>query len=926
MDACTIVTRRDLARARVLAADLHAHEPSAELTVLLLDPDAQGVEEIERARIVGLLDLIGEQGGLLAAANPPGALAIAVLPHLIRAMFAAGAESVVYLGAGQRLLGPLDELETALDEHQIVLVARAALPYAAGEAPAAVADGSGGAYSHGLLAVRAGPSATALLSAWPSHFANDDHDRAGDVRGWLEGIPAIVEEVGVLRHPGYGLDPWTLASRSLAEDDDGRLQVNGHPARTLDLSAVGPSDPSASFGGADRISLSANAGVARAVHRYCEELVAAGYGDDARRPPAFTALADGLRLTPTIRTLVAEAIRDGELTVSPFAEPGRIELHAALNRPAERGAAFGLTRLHAAIWASRSDLSSGYPHLDGPDGAGFAGWLCLHGVAEEGLVESLLPPTPELAYRDANPHAHEEEPRFGVNVVGFFTAELGVGEAARLLLSGLDAASVPALPIQGHLAPPSRQGVAFSYARVDEAAYPINILCINGDGVPVFAREAGRAFFAGRYTIALWWWEVGSPPDSWARAYDFVDEIWVASQHIYDAIAPTSPVPVVRVTLPVLTPEVDRLSRAELGLPEDGFLFMYVHDYHSVEARKNALGLIEAFQKAFPAGSGARLVLKSINADTRPREHERVTLAAARHEGITLIDGYLAATEKNAMIAACDCYVSLHRSEGFGLTVAEAMLLGKPVIATRYGGTGEFMNDENSYLVRWAPGAVGEDAYPYAAGETWAEPDLDHAAALMREVFENPQQARARGELARRQLGEGHSAAAAGATMRRRLALLHERLVAEGRRSLNLTHLPSLIDTGAAPGAADPPAVQWGSGLVARLRRRVLRPLDGWVQSYLRHEIAVDLEVDRALARIDDRLRDVALTLQEQQSARHAETLAVLRGLTVDGEAREPAPLPVRPAGEPPAPHPVTAGRPSEPPGGEVASPPEGPS
>ena len=115
--------------------------------------------------------------------------------------------------------------------------------------------------------------------------------------------------------------------------------------------------------------------------------------------------------------------------------------------------------------------------------------------------------------------------------------------------------------------PSSRRGAAFAYSGPDEAAYPINIVCINGDGIPVFAREAGRSFFAERYTIALWWWEVGDPPAGWSEAYRFLDEVWVGSQHIYDAIAPTSPVPVVRITLPVLEPEVASRTRGQLGLP-----------------------------------------------------------------------------------------------------------------------------------------------------------------------------------------------------------------------------------------------------------------------------------------------------------------------------------------------------------------------
>jgi glycosyltransferase involved in cell wall biosynthesis len=897
VDACTIVSRRELARVRVLAATLHEHRPDARLTVLLLDGDPASVGELAHVRLLGLEEVAGERAGLLATANPPGALAAAVLPRLVLHLLDGGAEALVCLGAGARVLGPLRELTELAGEHEIVLVSRSVADPAGatGDAPASfAADRSHGAFSRELLALRDGPATRSLLAAWPSYFADaGGDDGAAAVSGWLDRVPAIAADVGLLRHPGYGLDPWSLASRRIdgAEGelrDGGELQVDGQAARVLDLGELDPEDPPGLFDGDGRVRLSAAPTLERLVMRQIDDLRAAGWEQDvAVYDVPYARLDDGLRPTPTIRALLIEAIVEGKVAHSPLTAQGRAELYEYLSESDGRGREVGLTRLHMAIWEARADLRLGYPHIDGPDGAGLAGWLCLHGAEQEGLVPALLPPIPELAYRDANPHVNEDPPRWGVNVAGFFTAELGVGEAARLLISGLDAAGIPALPIQGHLAPPSRQGEEFAYARIDEAAYPVNILCINGDGVPLFAREAGRSFFEGRYTIALWWWEVGEPPADWSQAYEFLDEIWVASQHIYDAIAPTSPVPVVRMTLPVLPPKVAERTRAELGLPKEGFLFMYVHDYHSVAARKNPLGLIEAFRRAFPPGSGAKLVIKSINAETRPQEHERIVLAARGHEDIALLDAYVSGAEKNAMIAACDCYVSLHRSEGFGLTVAEAMLLGKPVIATRYGGTMEFMNDENSYLVRWEPAAVGEGAYPYPPAGIWAEPDLDHAAELMRHVFEQRGEARERGRIARRELLEHHSPAVAGEAMRRRLALIHERLYEKGARALNLAHLSPLSDGTAAPATVNrPPVIGWGSGRLARLRERLLRPVANWSQAYIAHQSQVEAEgrdaierVEELNDRLDSRLREVAKTLQDEQQAQHAETLAALRGL-----------------------------------------------
>jgi glycosyltransferase involved in cell wall biosynthesis len=862
-----------------MARTLLKHHPDAELTVLVLDGDPRSVGAVEGARLVGLEDVVGTRAGTIAALNPPGALAMAVLAHLARTLLDAGAESVLYIGPGQRILAPLRELERMLASHSIVLVAR--LGAEPSDRLAAFAgEGARGVFSRELLGLRAGPASTAVLAQWPRCFADVGDDGADAVRAWLERLPALADDVGVLRDPGYGLDPWTLAQRAGLEGGAEEPRLEGRRACVIDFSALDPDDPPSLFAGEGRVSLSDDAALAELTARQAADLLAAGFARDAELPVPYVVLEDGLRLTPTIRALALDAIADGSLTRSPFSADGRVELYGYLSHPGERGRAAGLTRLHMAIWEARPDLRSSYPEIDGPDGAGLAGWLCAYGVEQEGLVAELLPPSPELAYRDADPHVHEDAPRWGVNVAGFFTAELGVGEAARQLLTGLDAASIPALPIQGNLLPPSRRNEDFAYARIDEAAYPVNILCINGDGVPVFAREAGRAFFEGRHTIALWWWEVGDPPAAWSRAYEFVDEVWAATQHIYDAIAPTAPVPVVRMTLPVVPPRVAARTRTELGMPEDGFVFLYVYDYHSVLARKNPLGLIEAFRRAFAPGSGAKLVLKSINAETRPEDHERVELAAGGHSDITLVNAYVSGAEKNAMLAACDCYVSLHRSEGFGLTVAEAMLLGKPVIATRYGGTLEFMDDENSYLVRWEPVEVGEGSYPYSPRDVWAEPDLDHAAELMRQVRAEQDEARQRGQLARRDMLERHSPAVAGEAMRRRLAVVHERLYADGARSLNLAHLPPLSDHDAIEAIVkSPPLIGWGSGRLARLRRLAQRPLDHWSQAYVEHQTKVQAEQQLAVARIDARLRVLARTLQDQQKAQHAETLAVLRGM-----------------------------------------------
>jgi glycosyltransferase involved in cell wall biosynthesis len=868
VNACTIVRRRGLARARVLVSTFHEHHPGESFTVLVLD----GAASIAGARILGLHEVVGDEGELIAAANPPGALDAAVLPYLLRMLANERPGPVVYLAPGLRVLCPIDELVRLLDDHEIAIVPRlVAEHYSAARSMTGAPLGS--VFSHRLLGLRPGPAAERLLSEWPRYFTPAAGDDDGGVRAWFDGLPAIAENVGVLRDPRYGLDPRTLRDWSAASDGDALL-IAGESARTFDFTDMDPEHPMRLFDGDAAARISFVPALARLAERHASELLAAGYADDARRPLGFVELGDGVRLSPAIRKLLVRALSTGVVTESPFTERGRRELYAYLNEPAERGRSLGLTRLHMQIWDDSRALQSAYPHVDGPDGAGFAGWLHVYGPAEHGLAPPLLPPTPDLVWRDSDSHVQLSPPLWGVNVAGFFNSELGIGEAARLLIAALDARGIPALPVQGRLRPPSRQEAEFDCVGADAAAYPINIVCMNGDTIPIFAREAGRSFFEGRHTIALWWWEVGEIPVGWEDSFEHIDEVWVGSQHIYDAVSPSSPVPVVKVTMPVLMPRVPRRSRGELGLPE-GFLFLYVHDYQSIAARKNPVGVIEAFKRAFVPGSGAKLVVKSINAGLRRDDHDRVLLAAADHPDIILIDAYVAAADKNAIIAACDCYVSLHRSEGFGLTLAEAMLLGKPVVATRYGGTLEFTDETNAYLVDWKPVEVGERAYPYPARALWAEPDLDHAATLMWRVFAERAEARARGASARRHILQRHSPVVAGESIEVRLRAIHERRFQEGARSLNLAHVHPLEPDDSSGVASAQIKIDWGSGRRAHWRWRLTRPLVEWMRASIAHQ----REIDR---RLDARLREIARATQDQQHAQLAGTLAALRELRTE--------------------------------------------
>jgi len=254
-----------------------------------------------------------------------------------------------------------------------------------------------------------------------------------------------------------------------------------------------------------------------------------------------------------------------------------------------------------------------------------------------------------------------------------------------------------------------------------------------------------------------------------------VDEIWVASEFVRRALARVSPKPVYKFHLPIARPQIDaELRRDALGT-RDGFAFLFSFDFLSVLERKNPLGLIAAYKLAFNADEGVTLVLKTINGDQRIREMEKLKFAARDRPDIQVVDGYLSPLEKNSLTALCDCYVSLHRSEGFGLTMAEAMALGKPVIATNFSGNLEFMTHENSYLCDYSETEVGADCEPYPSTAHWAEPDLDHAASLMRQVYTDRAETAERGHRAADDIASRHSAVVAAENVTERIKLIRQR-------------------------------------------------------------------------------------------------------------------------------------------------------
>jgi len=299
--------------------------------------------------------------------------------------------------------------------------------------------------------------------------------------------------------------------------------------------------------------------------------------------------------------------------------------------------------------------------------------------------------------------------------------------------------------------------------------YPLTIL--NVAPTPYFApayERSGLHRREGVYRIAYWAWELETIPDEWLEVAPLLDEIWAPTEFVARAMRSRMPLPVFKMEPGVEVDRMEAVSKSELGIAEDRFVFLFMFDMYSEIERKNPLAVIRAFRAAFARNEKATLVIKVSRGHADPAGLERLS-AAAKEAGVVFIDRVVTREKAYGFIDMADCFVSLHRSEGFGLGLAEAMLLGKPTIATGYSGNLDFMNSGNSMLVEYELVDILRSGPIYQKGSFWAEPSEAQAAQYMRQVFEDRAGAVALGARAQMEAREKLSLKATGDRMLARL-------------------------------------------------------------------------------------------------------------------------------------------------------------
>lgn len=329
--------------------------------------------------------------------------------------------------------------------------------------------------------------------------------------------------------------------------------------------------------------------------------------------------------------------------------------------------------------------------------------------------------------------------RSGINFIGFYGSHKGLGAGLRNMLYACQSIGLPCAAMRWiHRL---NQGQNLDHLPVSQyGLYRINCFVVNPD----FLYRIPQWFFSllnkKKYNVAIWFWELPLFPKSWMYATHLIDEIWVHTEFVAQ-IMRTTQLPVFKIAFAV---QIDQQSlrclRQDLALEDDTFLFIFTFDLASHISRKNPQAVIQAFLLAFPDRElRVALLIKVSGGHHANKELHELYELIAKDQRIRIICANWSTTMMHSLLATCDCYISLHRSEGLGLGMAEAMYLGKPVIATAYSGNMEYMNAKNSALVPYKLVPVKAHEYPHADGQSWANPSIEIAAQLMqRMVFDGP--------------------------------------------------------------------------------------------------------------------------------------------------------------------------------------------
>lgn len=777
----TVCSNNYMPFARVLVRSIRAHHPDADIFVCLADEtvDWAGLYEGEFELIpADRLDIpdfrsVAFQYDIMefnTAVKP------FMFAHLLEQR---NYKRVIYLDPDIRLYARLDKILDALnDGASFVLTPHLREPAENDCDPDDLAIMRAGIYNLGFLGVGRSAESVPLVHWWMRrlrmHCINRQSEGIFVDQKFMDLIPGFAPHARIMHDREFNLAYWNVGQSSFTADASGYL-VDGVPLGFFHFSGFDPRTPDILSKHSRNFRGKTSGALFALCRDYAADLLSHGWGTIPAALYAYGRFASGATIPDLVRRMYLETTPDWPS--DPF-DTYEAYLHEAAPGGSRDSSSFVLTHFLKYLWSHFANQRLTLDLRQGEHLRHQVHWYIQHARREQHFDHRLIAPVAARvgyrAYPDAAKARGGPAGRAAVSVIGYLRTTSGVGAVGRQVLGGLAASGLHVEGLDVELGVVSdRSDTGCEPLLRARAGGRVQIFSVNADQLPAVVAHVQPQLDADGYRISMPFWELETFPDAWVPAFDLVDEVWAPTAWIQTMLVRKLDKPVLCMPPPLTLVPPPAARRDAFGLPDDTFLFYMAFDFLSFIERKNPRACIEAFRLLRRRTDvKAALVIKTMNGALAPDALADFIALVGNDRDIILIDRVLTRTETLQLTVLCDAVLSLHRCEGLGLVVAEAMALGRPVIATDYSATTEFVTPQTGYPVAYKLVAVKPGQYPMEAGQFWAEPDTQHAAWLMHRVIVDPAGAQTRVAAARRHLDLHYSPIAARTRQMQRLAEL----------------------------------------------------------------------------------------------------------------------------------------------------------
>ena len=747
MDALTICAANYLPFAKILASSFLKFHPKSKFYVLLVDGEVNnlsldlgpGIEVLTPSD----LEIDSKVFIRMAIYYDVTELSTALKPLGLKYLLDSGSNIAIYLDPDIEVFSALVDIPLHLETANIALTPHSlhGIPDDALR-PSARDIMSSGTFNLGFIAVKNSEQSYEFLSWWNEKLI---FDCISDVKNnlftdqrWIDYVPSYFD-FSIIRNYGYNVAYWNLHERKLTKQSE-VVFANNDELGFFHFSGYSPNKPwilSKHVADKPRVVISSNPILKELTQNYGNSAAENGWDVKSSIEYGYSNFNKDIKLTPRIRKRYRQEVIDasqGKNAFPPLATDSNELVLAWLNRQIPESGRLNVSLYD--VWKGQPDLQTAFPLALGKDAKRFVWWANKYGIKEGKVNKSTIKIYDEPMDTSVDFGLTTRSKKLGVNVAGYFKGEFGVGQFGRLVARAAINSGLPVTSLVNERTD-SRQEEEFEISK-SKQIYSVTISAVNADQFSLWLDDLPKELKQNSKFVGVWAWEIETFPKQFYPAFDYVDEIWAISSFVKNSIQPRTEKPVYVVPGPIIAPQItERLDRSVIGLSEKEEYILFMFDYFSIFKRKNPIDLIQTHVLAFPDESGPKLIIKTVNGSKNPSQQEQLRFAVGARMDILILDMYLSREQLHSLVNECQIYISLHRSEGYGLTLAEAMSLGKPVMATAYSGNMDFMNASNSVLVPYDLVSVGEDAYPYQSDSFWAQPDISFAANALRELSDD---------------------------------------------------------------------------------------------------------------------------------------------------------------------------------------------